>query len=99
MCNVTPVNTAIISYGGTSIPILGKVRLRVRRGDFSSLLDCNLVDSKKVRPIHLNSDKLQLRMKEAPLIGHVATGEGLREDPSKVRAIREMPPPENVAGV
>ena len=51
LCNVTPVNTAIISYGGTSIPILGKVRLRVWRGDFRCLLDCNLVDSKKVRSI------------------------------------------------
>ena len=29
LLNVTPVSTAIISYGGTSIPILGKVRLRV----------------------------------------------------------------------
>ena len=38
-------------------------------------------------------------MKEVPFIGHVATGEGLRADPSKVRAIREMPPPENLAGV
>ena len=51
LCNVTPVNTAIISYGGTSIPILGKVHLRVWRGYFRCLLDCNLVDSKKVRPI------------------------------------------------
>ena len=51
LCNVTPVNTAIISYGGTSIPILGKVRLWVWHGDFRCLLDCNLVDSKKVRPI------------------------------------------------
>ena len=34
LCNVTPVNTAIISYGGTSIPILGRFRLRVWRGDF-----------------------------------------------------------------
>ena len=51
LCNVTPVNTAIISYGGTSIPILGKVHLCVWRGHFRCLLDCNLVDSKKVRPI------------------------------------------------
>ena len=51
LCNVTPVNTAIISYGGTSIPILGKVHLRVWHRDFRCLLDCNLVDSKKVRPI------------------------------------------------
>ena len=47
----------------------------------------------------MNSDKLQLRMKEVPFIGHVATGEGLRADPSKVRAIREMPSAKNVAGV
>ena len=51
LCNVTSVNTAIISYGGTSIPIPGKVRLRVWRGDFRCLLDCNLVDSKTVRSI------------------------------------------------
>ena len=51
LCNVTPVNTLIILYGGTSIPILGKVRLRVWRGDFRCLLDYNLVDSKRVRPI------------------------------------------------
>ena len=48
---MTPVNTAIISYGGTSIPILGKVHLCVWRRHFRYLLDCNLVDSKKVRPI------------------------------------------------
>ena len=48
---MTPVNTAIISYGGTSSPILGKVHLYVWRRDFRCLLDCNLVDSKKVRPI------------------------------------------------
>ena len=47
----------------------------------------------------MNSDKLQLRMKEVHFIGHVATGEGLRADPCKVRAIREMPSAENVVGV
>ena len=51
LCNVTPVNMVIILYGGTSIPILGKVHLYVWRGHFRCLLDCNLVDSKKVRPI------------------------------------------------
>ena len=48
---VTPVNTAIISYGGTSIPVLGKVHSRVWRRDFRCLLNCNLVESKRVRPI------------------------------------------------
>lgn len=49
--NVAPVGTAIISYYGTSIPILGRVRLRVWRGDFRCLLACNLADSKRVRLI------------------------------------------------
>lgn len=42
------VSTAIISYGGTSLPSLGRVRLRVWRDDFSRVLDCNLVDNKQV---------------------------------------------------
>ena len=51
------------------------------------------------RGIRLNADKLQLRMREVPFICHVATSEGLRADPAKVRGIREMPRPEDVAGV
>ena len=51
------------------------------------------------RGVRLNADKLQLRMREVPFIGHVATSEGLRAGPAKVRAIREMPRPENVAAV
>ena len=39
------------SYGGTSIPVLGKVPSRVWRGDFRCLLNCNLVESKRVWPI------------------------------------------------
>ena len=39
LCNATPVNTAIISYGVTLIPILGKARLGVWRGDFRCLLE------------------------------------------------------------
>ena len=34
-----------------------------------------------------------------PFIGHVATGEGLCVDLSKVHAIIEMPPPKDVAAM
>ena len=51
------------------------------------------------RGIRLKSDKVRLRMREVPFIGHVATSEGLRADPVKVRAIREMLRPEDVKGV
>ena len=51
------------------------------------------------RGIKLNSNKVSLRRKEVPFIGHVATDKGLCVDPAKVRAIAEMPQPEDVAGV
>lgn len=47
----------------------------------------------------LNTEKFTLRQKEVPFIGHIATDEGLRVDPSKVRAIIEMPAPTDKAGV
>ena len=47
----------------------------------------------------LNTEKFTLRQKEVQFIGHIATDEGLRVDPSKVRAIIEMPAPTDKAGV
>ena len=51
------------------------------------------------RGIKLNAEKVSLRMREVPFIGHVATDSGLCVDPSKVQAIREMSPPTDIAGV
>ena len=51
------------------------------------------------RGLKLNIDKLKLRQTEVSFIGHVATGDGLRVDPAKVKAIRDMPPPTDKAGV
>ena len=67
---------------------------------------CNHDDNLRVflqrcaeRGVKLNANKAQLRMSEVPFIGHVATPEGLCVDPAKVRAIKEMPPPEDIAGI
>ena len=49
--------------------------------------------------LKLNDAKLKLRQREVPFIGHVATAEGLCVDPSKVQAIQDMPPPQDVAAV
>ena len=49
--------------------------------------------------LKLNSNKVRLRMREVPFIGHVATDKGLRADPAKIVAITEMPRPVDVAGV
>ena len=48
--------------------------------------------------IKLNN-KISLRRREVPFIGHVATDKGLCADPSKVQAITEMPRPTDVPGV
>ena len=42
---------------------------------------------------------LNALLMNGPFTGHVATSEGLRADPAKVRAILELPRPENVSGV
>ena len=47
----------------------------------------------------LNFDKLQLRRDKVPFIGHVATAEGLKAAPEKVKAILLMPQPTDIAGV
>ena len=47
----------------------------------------------------LNANKIELRISEVPIIDHVATADGLRVDPRKVRAINEMPRPTDVAAV
>ena len=49
--------------------------------------------------VMLNAKKAQLRMSEFPFIGHVETPKGLCVDPAKVRAIKEMPPPEDIAEI
>ena len=50
------------------------------------------------RGIKLNAE-VSLRTREVPFIGHVATDKGLCVNPSKVRAISEMPPPTDVATI
>uniref|UniRef100_A0A674AFT5 ribonuclease H n=1 Tax=Salmo trutta TaxID=8032 RepID=A0A674AFT5_SALTR len=58
-----------------------------------------LLDRCRKLNIKLNSEKLQLRLKEVPYIGHLLTSEGLKVDPGKVTAIKQMPRPTDVQGV
>ena len=48
------------------------------------------------RGMVLNQDKLKLRVKRVKFMGHVLTANGLEPDPDKVKAIKEMPRPQNV---
>jgi len=46
-----------------------------------------------------NLDKLQLRVSEVKYLGTIVTPEGTKPDPSKVKAIVEMMPPTDKAGI
>ena len=43
--------------------------------------------------LQLNREKCKIRQREVPYVGHLLTVEGLKMDPRKVEAIREMPTP------
>ena len=51
------------------------------------------------RGVKLNVDKFKLRQEEVWFIGHVATSDGPSIDPTKVKAIVDMPNPTDVPGV
>lgn len=51
LAHVQPLKTAIVAYGGTKLPVVGQVRIRVWRGEYKCLLDCKLVDSTAIRPL------------------------------------------------
>ena len=48
---VIPIRSTISVYGGTSIPIIGKVIIRVWRSSKSYKLECKLIESERVRPL------------------------------------------------
>ena len=66
--------------------------------DHDEKLRCLLIRCRE-RNIKLNGDKLKLRQQEVSYIGHLLTAEGLRIDPEKVRAIKEMQRPTDVKGI
>ena len=43
--------------------------------------------------LKLNFDKVRVRKQQVPYVGHIISAEGLKPDPEKVSAMKEMPPP------
>ena len=42
--------------------------------------------------LKLNVDKVRVRKQQVPYVGHIISAEGLKPDPEKVGATKEMPP-------
>jgi hypothetical protein len=49
--------------------------------------------------MQLNKSKCKIRVTELSYIGHLLTDEGVIPDPAKIKAVTEMPPPEDKTGL
>ena len=88
---VLPIHDDILIYGA------GTTEEEALQDHDRDLLQ--LMQRCKDKNIKLNKEKIKLRSKEVPFMGHVITSEGLKADPEKIRAVQEMPTPTDVAGV
>ena len=48
----------------------------------------------KTYNLKLNFEKVRVRKQQVRYVGHIISEEGLKPDPEKVRAMKDMPPPE-----
>ena len=88
---VLPIHAAILIYGA------GTTEEEALQDHDKNLLQ--LMKRCKDKNIKLNKEKIKLRSKEVPFMGHMITSEGLKADPEKIRAVQEMPTPTDVAGI
>ena len=58
--------------------------------DHDRKLKC-LLERCKESGVALNSDKLKLRLNDVSYMGHIFSSEGIKIDPDKVEAVKEMP--------
>lgn len=49
--------------------------------------------------LKLNFNKCHIRQSAVPYVGHLITAEGLKPDPAKTEAVRNMPPPTEKEGI
>lgn len=49
--------------------------------------------------LRLSLKKLQFKVREVKFHGHILSAEGLRADPEKIRAVQDMPHPEDAKAV
>ncbi|XP_028409422.1 uncharacterized protein K02A2.6-like [Dendronephthya gigantea] len=57
-----------------------------------------LMERCREKGLKLNPDKIQLRLEEVSYMGHRLTSNGLKIDPEKTKAIRDMPAPTGQVG-
>ena len=81
MPGVTPLIDDVIIHGTTREEHDYNLKSALERASKSNL--------------RLNSEKLEIGVKQVEYFGHLITDEGLKPDPEKVKAIKNMPAPTN----
>ena len=84
---VTPIIDDILICG------IGETREEAEADHDRKLED--LLKTCREKGVKLNKAKMKLKLEEVPFMGHIISADGLKPDPSKVEAIKEMPQPEN----
>ena len=56
---------------------------------------CAMLERAAAKYLKLNPDKLTVGAKEVKYCGHIISANGLKPDPTKLKAIQDMPPPVN----
>lgn len=56
-----------------------------------------MLDRTRERGVRLNPDKCRIGLTEVSYFGHTLSRDGIKPDPNKVKAIREMQPPQSKA--
>ena len=68
-------------------------------GSWQRSLSSRFILPRRERPLLGGKKKLRLLCKEIPYMGHLITADGLKPDPGKIDAVRNMPKPKDVKAV
>ena len=56
---------------------------------------CAVLERARAKGVRFNPDKMRVCVTEVPFFGHLITAQGLKADPEKVRALYDLPSPQN----
>ena len=56
---------------------------------------CAVLERARAKGVRFNPDKMRICVTEVPFFGHLITAQGLKADPEKVRALYDLPSPQN----
>lgn len=57
----------------------------------------SVLNRSKEKVVRLNEDNLEVGVAQLSYFRHIISSEGLKQDPAKVRAVKDMEPPQNKA--